>query len=437
MSKREKILKGKWLWLILVVVIFLFLGSAMVLAKEATTITLWGWPAADAAFESFLKDFYAKYPDIKMDIKMMPFADVHNKLLTSLAAKAGAPDISMIEINHIDKFVARGGLVNLLDPPFNAGKYREDFVPYKWRQATDPEGRVVALPWDIGPATLFYRRDLFAKAGLPSDPDQLSKVLKTWDDYLEMGKKLTVPGKQWMMNHGQDIFYIYFAHKDFYDEKYNVAVNFPKAVRILEISLKARTMGIDAKVGTWTPEWQAMYKKDALATQISGCWFGGFLKTWIAPEQAGKWAQIPIPEDPGQNWAGSFLSIPEQTKKKADAWKFVEYSMATAEPQNKMYAAVDYLPAYMPAWEDPMYQESDPYFGGQKVRLLHIWVAKNTPIPMTTPMDSLAESILMGHVAQCIDRALDPKKALDDAAAEITKRTRRDMEKIRERLGIK
>ena len=96
---------------------------------EPTTITVWGWPAADVAFESYRADFEAKYPDIKLDIQMMPTADVHNKLLASLAAGEGAPDVSMIEINQIDKFVSKGGLVNLLDDPYNAGHVRERHGP--------------------------------------------------------------------------------------------------------------------------------------------------------------------------------------------------------------------------------------------------------------------------------------------------------------------
>ena len=118
-----------------------------------TTITIWGWPAADVAYESFSADFLEENPDIELDIQMMPGEEEHNKLLASLAAGAGAPDVGMIEINHIDKFVTKGGLVNLLDAPYDAGVHEKDMVEYKWTQATAPDGRLVAMPWDIGPAT--------------------------------------------------------------------------------------------------------------------------------------------------------------------------------------------------------------------------------------------------------------------------------------------
>ncbi|MCB0146576.1 MAG: extracellular solute-binding protein, partial [Caldilineaceae bacterium] len=172
---------------------------------EQTTITVWGWPAADVAYESFIADFEAANPDIKLDIQMMPTAEEHDKLLASLAAGAGAPDVAMIEINYIDKFVAKGGLVDLLQEPYNAGKYKDEMVPYKWMQASSPDGRLVAFPWDIGPATFFYRRDLFEQAGLPSDPESVAELTSTWPGFLDVAKKLTNPDEQrWAMGSASD-----------------------------------------------------------------------------------------------------------------------------------------------------------------------------------------------------------------------------------------
>lgn len=109
-----------------------------------------------------------------------------------------------------------------------------------------------------------------------------------------------------------------------------------------------------------------MLANGQIATQISGSWFGGFLKSWIDPKGAGKWGVIPIPEDPQQNWGGSFLAIPEQSQNKEAAWAFIEYAMANADAQNRMFVNVDYFPSFTPAWDNPLYEEGDPYFGGQK-----------------------------------------------------------------------
>lgn len=410
-------------------------------SSEPTTITVWGWPAADVAFKSFVADFEAKYPDIKLDVQMMPNSpDLHTKLLAALAAGAGAPDVTMIEINYIDKFVAKGGLVNLLDEPFTAGVYEKDMVPYKWAQATSPDGRLVAFPWDIGPETFFYRRDLFEQAGLPSDPESVAKLVSTWPGFIDVATKLTDPAKQrWAIGHASDIVYSNYAHRNFFDADWNCAANDERAVQLLTYAQQARAAGVDAKVADWTPEWQTMLGNDGIAIQLGGAWIGGFLKGWLKPEGVdwnGKWGIFEVPEDPGQNWGGSFLAIPEQSQKKEAAWKFIEYSMATKEAQNKMFAAVDYFPAYIPAFDDPLYQEADPFFGGQKTREMWVDIAANKIKPfITTPMDAQAEQIFMSWVNKALDENLDPQQALNDACVEIEQQTAADKEealKLRE-----
>jgi len=408
---------------LLVFLISIFLISTVSwAAAEVVTITLWGWSPWDEAFKPILPEFYKKYPNIKVDIKIMSNPDVHNKLLTSIAAGAGAPDICGIEIAQIAKFASKGGLVDLLKPPFNAGKYEKVIVPYKWHECLTSDGRLIAFPWDIGPAAVFYRRDLFQKAGLPSDPSAVQKLLSTWDKYIDVGKKITISGKQWMIENASSIFYIHYAHQDFFDRGGNVAVDSPRALKALTIAKKVRELGLDAKVSMWTPEWQALIPDGKIATQIVGCWFGGFLKTWLDPNGAGKWGIVPVPETPGLNWGGSNLAIPEQSKHKEEAWKFIEFALARKTSQIAIYKAVDFFPALTTAWNDPIFYEPDPYFGGQKQRLLFINIAKQTPIPVVNPNDPMAEPLLLQHVAKCLDQGIDPAKALKDAADEIRKK---------------
>jgi len=141
-------------------------------------IVIWGWPAADVAFEAIMPGFEELYPDIDVTWEMTSSDGVADALTAAIAAGSGAPDISMIEINYIDQFALFGGLVDLLQEPYNAGRYQDQFVEYKWEQATTLEGdQLVAFPWDIGPATVFYRRSLFDAAGLPSDPESVTEML--------------------------------------------------------------------------------------------------------------------------------------------------------------------------------------------------------------------------------------------------------------------
>ena len=405
--------------------------------KPTGEILIWGWPAADQAFEAFLEGFNEEYPDIEVEWVMYGgmAAEARDALSTALAAGEGLPDIAMIEINDIDRFVLQGGFVDLLQEPYNAGKYKDDFVAYKWDQAMTPDGRLLAFPWDIGPASLFYRRDVFENAGLPSDPESVAEMLSTWEGFIETGQKVADPDNNlfWMGN-ADRIPYIYYAHKNFFDEDYNVAINNPKTLQVLQYAKQVRDLGLDAKATFWVQEWYSMLANGQIATTISGCWFGGFLKSWIDPEGAGNWGVVPIPEDPLQNWGGSFVAIPEVSQNKEAAWAFIEYAMATEKAQNQMFVAVDYFPAYKPAWENPLYQDSDFYFGGQKTRALWTEIANSPGEILTTPMDSAAEQAFLSEVARMLNEGLDPQETLEAAERAITEQTAQDRELVMEML---
>ncbi len=394
-------------------------------------VTVWGWPAADKAYESFMPDFKKAYPEIEPDIQMVP--DEHDKLLATLAAGAGGPDVGMIEINQIDKFVVKGGLEDLLTDPYQGGIYKKDMVEYKWKQGTSPDGRLVAFPWDIGPATFFYRRDIFDEAGVPSDPAEVAKLTNTWPAFLDLCTKLTKPDKQrWALSNASTIVYTSYAHRNFYDDKWDVIIDQGNAVQLLKYAKEARKAGVDAKVAEWSPEWQTLLGQGGIAIQYGGCWMGGFIKGWLKPEGVdwnGKWGIFEVPEDPGQNWGGSFLCIPKTAANKMGAWAFIQYSLATASAQNKMFVAVDYFPAYKPAFDDPLYHEPDPFYGGQKAREMWVDIAMNKIKPfVTTPMDSQAEQIFMAAVTEALDKDLDAQDALTKAAQDIVTQTAQDKE---------
>lgn len=382
---------------------------------EPTTITFWGWPTADAAIESIIKDFEAVYPNITVDVIMNTGTNENrDALTTAIAAGTGAPDVTMIEVKDIDKFVLYGGLQDLLEKPFNAGRYQKDFIEYKWDQGTNMDGSsLLAFPWDIGPASVFYRRDIFEQAGLPSDPESVAAMLSDWEGFLSTGRKVqdAVDGV-WFMDNASTIPYIYYSHKNFFDEDLNLNIDNPKTREVLGYAAQAREEGLDAQMSAWTDEWYQGLANGTVATTIAGCWFGSFLKGWIAADAVGEWGIVPVPEDPLQNWGGSFLAIPEQSEKKLAAWAFIEFVCANADAQNTVFESVDFFPAYIPAYGADFYDEGDPYFGGQKTRALWAEIAQSQGEFVTTPLDAAAEAAFMAEMSNFLNQGLSVDEAI-------------------------
>ena len=178
-------------------------GAAFAARDIQAKITVWAWPSADKAFDSIIAGFNAKYPGHPGDLgdETGPGGRDAGRAAGGNGRRAGGPDVALLEINDIGMYALHGGFVDLRQPPYNAQKYKSDFVGYKWDLATAPDGSLFAFPWDIGPAGIFYRRDLLDKAGVPSDPDRLAKLIRTWDDFVAVGKKVNDPkNKVWWID---------------------------------------------------------------------------------------------------------------------------------------------------------------------------------------------------------------------------------------------
>jgi len=122
------------------------------------------------------------------------------------------------------------------------------------------------------------------------------------------------------------------------------------------------------------------------------------------------------------NWGGSFVAIPEQSKNKEAAWKFVQWACATAEGQNVLFKKSGVFPAYKPAWQDPLYEAPVDFFGGQKTYKIWTEIADNIPAILRTPNDLQLDDIVGAELTKVLKESKDPAQAVKDAEAEALKR---------------
>jgi len=389
-----------------------------------TEITFWWW---DQVGEVWKEPFEKAHPNIKLNFVNTPFADAHDKLLTSFAAGSGAPDVASIEIGRVGGFTAKGGLADLLAPPFDAGSLKNDMVAYKWTQGSTADGRLVCLPWDIGPAGVWYRVDIFEALGLPTEPEAVEELIggpnRTWDDFFAFAKQLKEKsgGKTSLFaDAGTDIYgAVYRQQGEGYADGNKVLIE-EKATRPFQLAARARKEGIDANIPWWGAEWQTGLRDNAFAGMVIACWMQGGL-TREQPDLVGKWRVIRAPEA-NYNWGGSFMAIPEQSKNKEAAWTFVKWACATAEGQNIMFKASGVFPAYKPAWQDPLYDEPVPFFGGQRAYRLWTEIGDNIKAIFRTPNDLQLDDIVGAELTKVLQDGKDPVQAAKDAEAEALRR---------------
>jgi sn-glycerol 3-phosphate transport system substrate-binding protein len=114
------------------------------------------------------------------------YDDTVTKLKAALLTGKG-PDVSMVNIEHLQIFTKDGSLLDLTgllanDPAISP----EDFVDNFWTTIIR-DGKPYALPFNISALMLFYNKDHFRAAGL--DPD---KPPRTWEEMEEYARKLTI-----------------------------------------------------------------------------------------------------------------------------------------------------------------------------------------------------------------------------------------------------
>lgn len=409
--------------LVLVVALsFALTANAEVNKKLKGYIEVGGWPSGDDAFKAALDGFNEMYPNIEVEFIFPDTTTHHQNLQTSLAAGSGAPDVAMVEGAYIAQYRNSTALANLND--FGVQKYKDDFGPFKWNQAISDDGtRMVALPWDLGPTLFYYRTDVFAEVGLPTDPAEVSELMSTWEGVLKVAEAVSIPGQRWFLPSAAYPYQWLFINRDYYDENLNLRLEREGDIDCLNACIEIRKNGWDMNVDMWSGEAYAAYEAGTCVCVAAGSWFSGFFKTDIDPDGAGHWGAIALPAGmPSTNWGGSFLVIPEQSQNKEAAWAFVEYMLCTAEAQNTMFKAVDYFPAYEPAWEaaPELYVDGDPYFGGQAPNSIATKVAAEVPAVYNTIMDTTAE----GYTITSFDAGYNA----GETAEQIRERLGRDIE---------
>ena len=405
----------------------LLLGLWTSLAAQAgTTLTVASFPSFDEAVKVAIPEFKKKYPDVEIKLVSLAYPDHHTAMTTALATGTKLPDVMAVEIGFIGKFAESGGLEDLGAAPYNAMQYQKQFARFTYPQAMSGLGKLAAIPADIGPGALFYRKDLLDKAGVTE-----AELTKTWDGFVEAGKKVKAATGAYMIANAVDLkdIYIRSGLKDgegiYFDKGGKVLVDSPRFQKAFELAKAARVAGIDGKIGAWSNEWGEGFKRDKIATQMMGAWLGGHLASWLAPDTKGNWRSAQLPNGAFASWGGSFYAIPKKAENKQLAWEFIKYMTLDKEQQLRAFRALDAFPSLIAAQDDAFVDQPIAFLGDQKARQLWKVSAQKIPATSVHRQDPVAQEIVNAELENVLEKGKDIKQALVDAKSQIEKRVRR------------
>lgn len=392
-------------------------------------ITVWAWKDPSAALQTVDAAFSKAYPNVSIKYVQKSAGDTYQGLKLAFSAGSGGPDVTLVEDSNLAQFVGLGLFADVTD---RVKPYLKKMNAYKWN-AAKLKNRYYSMPWDSGPVAMYYRRDIFQKAGVDASS------LKTWDDYLKAAKTIKDKTGIKMLplakarNDARLFETLMWQQGTGYVDK-NGAVTIdkdPRARLALEFMAKVFAADVVADFENWTDPWYKTMAEGEIATLPMASWMGGFLKSWIAPKTSGNWGVIPLPTFSGSrvrasNDGGSHLAILEASKNKDAAWAYIEYHLGRSESQLTMYKASDIFPSLESTYSSPLFDEPDAFFGGQKTRNVFVEAVKNVPNATVYTSDYAEINGLMQIEIQKFalgKQAL--KDVLPNAANAIRERTRR------------
>jgi len=146
---------------------------------EVSFLTHWA-PETVTALERVTAAYEAEHPDVKIDVRAVPFAD----LLTTYRSQAGGddgPTMASIYDLWLPELVRDGVMSEA--PAANAREIEAEW-PANLASAASVDGAVYGYPNEVDLYALNYNKALFERAGIAGPPS-------TWDELLRDAERLT------------------------------------------------------------------------------------------------------------------------------------------------------------------------------------------------------------------------------------------------------
>jgi cellobiose transport system substrate-binding protein len=301
-------------------------------ARSRDDVTLNVSLFGDFGYHDLYKQYEAAHPGVTIKESIQDYGTHHTQLAQHIATGAGAADVEAIEVGFIPQFTAQAQ--NFVDlRKYGADTMKSRYLPWKYQQAVGKGGAVVGLGTDVGSLAICYRKDLFAKAGLPTNRVAVSKLWPSWQAYINTGKRYQAkaPKGTYFFDSGSNVYNAMVGQLNpaYYNAagKVIVATN-PLVKAAYNLTISGWQAGEDAGLAAFSTNWNTGYKKGLFATVTCPAWMMGYIQGQ-APKSKGKW-DIAATPGTGGNWGGSFLAIPKQSSHPDEAADLIKFLTSPA-----------------------------------------------------------------------------------------------------------
>lgn len=398
-------------------------------ASAQTTLTFWTFidPTQDNPrsrnLAGQIERFEKSNSDIKVTVEVLPWPQVASQVLQATAA-GRTPDVAIILGWDLPNLVAAGSIAPL--DVFTAkwsDEQRKDWL-LSWESSVW-NGHKFAIPYEYRAPVLWYRKDLLDKIG--------ATVPKSMDDLVATGRKLNaLPNTQGVViglsrASQASAFAEWFlvmlkaGGSELVNDQGEPTFNGPAGVQAVKIIKRLVDEGAMPKavVGYTYEEVFQGVKAGTIAMNVLGSHrvqtareagnFGERLRTAPLP---GLKSEQPAPA----HVFGWNLVIGKDSKNKESAWKFIDF-MSNPQTQITTARITGELPTRKSSYKDPFFTDA----GASEVRLWKEYMEQYGFAPRYPKNYVEICQLIADAVQAALIRNVDPKLALDQAAAAVKK----------------
>jgi multiple sugar transport system substrate-binding protein len=366
-----------------------------------------------------LKRFMQLNPDIRVELQRTPddANQRHQLYVQWLNAQVGNPSILQLDVIWTPEFAAAGWVL----PLDKYGPAKSEFFPATIA-ANTWAGKLYALPWFADVGLLYRRTDL-----IPREPQSLEELVSDAEDAMAKrgGPRYGIVSQAARYEGLITGFVEYLGAFGgrIIDDSGEVVVNRPEAVRALEFMrdelYKWNVSPLD--VLTWHEEEARFAFQNANAAFMRNWPYAvGAMSDTAQSKVAGKFAVSPMPKSGttpnGHSTAalgGAQLAINAYTEFPDAAYKLIAYLTAPEQMLERAQAVGQY-PTRPGLYDDARLRGAIniPLENARRA------IESATPRPVTPIYTELSE-ILQIQLHRALVRQVEPRQALDEAAARI------------------
>ncbi|MEU1516017.1 extracellular solute-binding protein [Streptomyces sp. NPDC005811] len=387
-------------------------GCAVPTGSTGRNMVLWYWDGGLG--DTVVEKARARYGGT-VDLKAIKIGGYYrSKLITTMAGRAHVPDVAGLKGEDMASYLPNADqFVDLRT--LGAEKYRSRYLAWKWDQGIADDGSMIGFPIDCGPVAHFYQYDVFRKAGLPYEPDDVAKELDTWEKFFAAGERLKrrIPGT-YLLTDVNSVFEnaVQQGSRRFVDKDRHFIGDQEHVRAAWALAVEAKRRGIVSDLVNGTPDQLSAVQDGKLPSQLGASWATNDLKNGV-PKTKGRWRVADMPVRPSNN-GGSFLAITKACREPEQAFKIITW-MLDAANQAQGYVDAGLFPSTPASYALEQLREPDAFFGGQVTMDVFGPAAQKIAVAYNSPYDVALGQPIKDEIKNVGVLGKNPDQAWKDA----------------------